>query len=304
METKRKKVTKQLVSNNDQKEDKKETKIKVIFDNKEKKKITPKKILLFLLSVICFIGILFSLFSIFGWFKDNQVIEEETKLTLEKAEIEEVKDNENTTKIENEVKKDDLYWKYIDTNLINVNFEELKKENKDTIGWIQVMGTNINYPFVQTENNDYYLTHSFKKKANLGGWIFLDYRNNIKELDKNTIIYGHGRLDTSMFGSLKNIFTNNWLNNSDNFIIKLSTESHITLWQVFSVYKIPTTNDYIKVKFNDDDFKDFYTMLLNRSEYNFNTNVTTKDKILTLSTCYNDNEKVVLHAKLIKQEKK
>jgi sortase B len=270
-----------------------------------KELLTSKKTILSLISLICLVTLIISLFNIFGWFKDNQQIDEEAKETVEKAEIQEVSDNENTIKIENEIKEDDLYWKYIDTKLINVNFNELKKENKDTVGWIQVMGTNINYPIVQTTNNDYYLTHSFKKKANLGGWIFLDYRNNIKELDKNTIIYGHGRLDTSMFGSLKNIFTNNWLKNTDNFIVKISTESHNTLWQVFSAYKIPTTNDYIQVDFkNNNDFENFYTMLLNRSEHNFNTNVTTKDKILTLSTCYNDNDKVVLHAKLIKQEKK
>ena len=270
-----------------------------------KELLTSKKTILSLISLICFVTLIISLFNIFGWFKDNKQIDEEAKETVEKADIQEVSDNENTIKIENEIKEDDLYWKYIDTKLINVNFNELKKENKDTVGWIQVAGTNINYPIVQTTNNDYYLTHSFKKKANLGGWIFLDYRNNIKELDKNTIIYGHGRLDTSMFGSLKNIFTNNWLKNTDNFIVKISTESHNTLWQVFSAYKIPTTNDYIQVDFkNNNDFENFYTMLLNRSEHNFNTNVTTKDKILTLSTCYNDNDKVVLHAKLIKQEKK
>ena len=265
--------------------------------------LTSKKTILSLISLICLVTLIISLFNIFGWFKDNQQIDEEAKETVEKADIQEVSDNENTIKIENEVKKEDLYWKYINTKLIDVNLKELKQENKDTIGWIQVAGTNINYPIVQTNNNDYYLTHSFKKKANLGGWIFLDYRNNIKELDKNTIIYGHGRLDKSMFGSLKNVFTNNWLNNSDNFIIKLSSESHNTLWQVFSVYKIPTTNDYIKVKFNNDnELKDFYDMLLNRSEHNFNTNITTKDKILTLSTCYNTEDKVVLHAKLIKEE--
>ena len=284
---------------------KKENVKKSVNKKKLKELLTSKKTILSLISLICFVTLIISLFNIFGWFKDNKQIDEEAKETVEKAEIQEVSDNENTIKIENEIKEDDLYWKYIDTKLINVNFNELKKENKDTVGWIQVAGTNINYPIVQTTNNDYYLTHSFKKKANLGGWIFLDYRNNIKELDKNTIIYGHGRLDTSMFGSLKNIFTNNWLKNTDNFIVKISTESHNTLWQVFSVYKIPTTNDYIQVDFkNNIDFENFYTMLLNRSEHNFNTNVTTKDKILTLSTCYNDNDKVVLHAKLIKQEKK
>lgn len=59
--------------------------------------------------------------------------------------------------------------------LIDVNFNELKKINNDTVGWIKVEGTNINYPFVHTNNNDYYLNHSFDKSSNGPdgySWIF------------------------------------------------------------------------------------------------------------------------------------
>ena len=106
-----------------------------------------------------------------------------------------------------------------------------------------------------------------------------------------------------MFGSLKNILTSGWLNNSDNYVIKLSTEKENTLWQVFSVYHIPTTSDYLKTRFQDNkEFLDFAQMLINRSSHNFNTSVNENDYIITLSTCYNDKEKVVLHAKLIKKE--
>ena len=131
----------------------------------------------------------------------------------------------------------------------------------------------------------------------------LDYRNNIGELDKNTIIYAHGRLNGTMFGSLKNIFNSDWFNDINNHVVKLSTESENTLWQVFSVYHIPTTSDYLQVKFsNDTDFLDFINMLKSRSQYDFNVEFSAEDKILTLSTCYNDEERVVLHAKLIKRE--
>ena len=108
-----------------------------------------------------------------------------------------------------------------------------------------------------------------------------------------------------MFGSLKNILNNGWLNNKDNYIVKLSTEEENTLWQVFSVYRIPTTNDYLKVVFNDDDdFINFGNMLIERSQYDFGTSINGDDRILTLSTCYNNSDKVVLHAKLIKKEKR
>ena len=188
-------------------------------------------------------------------------------------------------------------------NLINVNFNELKKINPNTKGWVQVNGTNINYPFVQAKDNKYYLTHSFDKSYNKAGWIFLDYRNNIDLLSKNTILYAHSRLDLTMFGSLKKTLTNEWLNNTNNHVIRLSTEKENSLWQVFSIYHIPVTNDYIITDFNsDEEFKYWSSMIINRSIYDFNTTVNNNDNILTLSTCYNDNERVVLHAKLIKKE--
>jgi sortase B len=218
--------------------------------------------------------------------------------------VEEIVDNEKTEIIEIvDIPKSNPYWDYIRMNLINVDFTELKNINKDTVGWIKVNGTNINYPFVQTSNNTFYLNHSYDKKYNDAGWVFLDYRNNINTLDKNNIIYAHGRLDNTMFGSLKNILKNEWLNNTNNYIIKLSTITENTLWQVFSIYHIPTTNDYIKVNFNDNEsFIEFGNMLLERSIHDFNTTINENDIFLTLSTCYNDEEKMVMHAKLIKKE--
>ena len=108
-----------------------------------------------------------------------------------------------------------------------------------------------------------------------------------------------------MFGSLKNILKSGWLDNSNNHVVKLSTEFENTMWQVFSVYRIPNTSDYIKVDFSsNEEFTNWTNMLINRSYYKFNTDIGENDKILTLSTCYNDYEKVVLHAKLIKKEVK
>ena len=75
------------------------------------------------------------------------------------------------------------------------------------------------------------------------------------------------------------------------------------MWQIFSVYHIKTTNDYIQVKFNnDEEFTNFINKLTKRSSHNFNTKVFASDKILTLSTCYSSTEKLVVHAKLIKKE--
>lgn len=193
------------------------------------------------------------------------------------------------------------YWDYIKIPLINVNFDDLLIKNSDTVGWLFVDGTNINYPVVQSKSNSYYLYHSFDKSKNYAGWIFADYRNNMVSLGKNTIIYGHGRLDKTMFGTLKYIVKSSWFKDTENHIVKLSTPTENTLWQVFSVYHIPTESYYITTDFGtDESFELFINTMKERSFYNFEATVNKDDKVLTLSTCWNKKERVVLHAKLIK----
>lgn len=264
-------------------------------------KIKWKNIIILFMLLLSITGLIISTINIIRWKIDSNKTNDQIN-NLDDSLIKEIDDNENTEMINPPQDSSNPYWDYIKMSLINVDFNELKNTNKDVSGWIQVNGTNINYPFVKTNNNDYYLTHSFDKTYNKAGWVFMDYRNNTDDLDKNTIIYAHGRTDTTMFGSLKNIVKSNWYNDSDNYIIKLSTETENTLWQVFSVYHIKTTNDYVQVKFsNDEEYQTFFNKLKNRSIYNFNVELDSKDKILTLSTCYNKTEKVVMHAKLIKK---
>ena len=190
---------------------------------------------------------------------------------------------------------------YNPLSLINVNLDKLKEINNDTIGWIIVNGTNIDYPYVKTEYNNYYLNHSFDRSYNDAGWVFLDYRNKADLSHKNNIIYAHSRLDKTMFGSLSKVFNKDWINNKDNHYIKISNDFDNSLWQIFSTYIIETTNDYLQIDFNnDDEFINFSNMLIKRSSYNFNIKVNKEDQILTLSTCYNDDKKIVVHAKRIK----
>ena len=272
-----------------------------------KRKVKWKNVILAILFLIFLIAFIISLINIIKWLIDNRNTDKEIKNIIDITDINSISDNENTElfRDQNEINEDDPYWSFIKTDLINVDFSKLKDTNPETVGWIQLKGTNVNYPFVQGSDNAFYLNHSFNRKYNGAGWVFMDYRNNKSDFDKNTILYAHGRLDNTMFGSLRKILTSNWLNEKSNYVLKLSTESENTMWQVFSVYKIPTTNDYLRISFSDnDDFLNFADMLIKRSSYNFNTTVNNIDKILTLSTCYDDYNKVVLHAKLIKREKR
>jgi len=132
----------------------------------------------------------------------------------------------------------------------------------------------------------------------------MDYRNNINNLNDNTIIYGHNMSNKTMFGSLKDVLNDNWINNEDNHIIKITTEENILQFKIFSIYIIDYTNDYLITSFNDKiQYNEFLQMLKGRSDYSFKTDVNNTDKILTLSTCNGKNNKrLVIHAKLINIE--
>lgn len=183
----------------------------------------------------------------------------------------------------------------------DINFDILKEKNKDTIGWLKVKGTNIEYPVVQYSNNSYYIDHNYENKYNYAGWIFADYKNKMDGTDKNIVIYGHNIKDGSMFGSLKNILKDEWQENEENRYIILETENESTLYKVFSVYKIEAEEYYLKTNFSSEkEFKSFVDTIKQRSVKEFEEDVGEDDTILTLSTCADNNKyRVVLHAKKI-----
>ncbi len=255
--------------------------------------------LIFFLSVF-----LISINQVYNWFKDNKEIDKLSDNVIENTNIKEKKDNKNTEKVNPPEDKANDYWDYIKMNLLEVNFNDLIAKNSDTVGWIQVKGTNINYPIVKTTDNNFYLNHAFDKSKNEAGWVFMDYRNDAANFNQNTIIYAHSRLTGSMFGSLKNILDSSWYSNKENHIIRLSTPTENTMWQVFSVYTIPKESYYITPTFNtDEEYLEFLNTIKNRSEVEFSGTVNTSDKVLTLSTCKdNFGNRIVMHAKLIKKE--
>ena len=189
---------------------------------------------------------------------------------------------------------------YVSPYYINYSrvIEDLLKINSDTVGWLKVNNTKIDYPVVQNkDSNSYYLNRDFRQNKNSMGWIFMDYRNNPDNLDKNTIIYGHNIKTGIMFGTLKNTLSSSWYKNSENYVISFNTKNETINWRIFSLYRTDVTNDYLATEFNnDDEFNNFVNMLKSRSIYNFNTEVNSSDKILTLSSCVGSSQRVVIHA--------
>lgn len=129
----------------------------------------------------------------------------------------------------------------------------------------------------------------------------MDYHNNIDELSKNTIIYAHNLSNQKMFGTLRYALNSYWYQKTNNQIINFNTIYGNMKWQIFSIYRVPVTNDYLQTSFTSStNFLSFIDLIKSRSIYNFNININEDDHILTLSTCSNGHDqRLVVHAKLV-----
>ena len=241
---------------------------------KSKVKETTKSIIITIVIIICILLIIISLSKIINWKKDidqSHSIKQDINKYVEK--------------------KEDAY---------SIDFKHLKEKNPDTVAYLKVNNTKIDYIVVKGNDNNYYLTHNFKKQYSVTGWVFATYQNKMDGQDQNIVIFGHNMRDGSMFGTLKNILKKKWYNNKENLNIKLVTEQGTYNYQVFSIYQTPAEDYYIQTDFSDDEFSNFLKEIKKRSIKNFNIDVNKKDKILTLSTCsMTGKERVVLHAKRI-----
>lgn len=275
-------------------------KIKYSKKYKDKNKVKELNILLFRNIVITFIlaGLILLFISNLLERKDTKKVEQ---INEQINEVIENKETTNTKENESENKEPEYISSYYQN--YNNKYEELVKINSDTVGWVKVNNTKINYPVVQTKDNDYYLSYAYDKTKNLAGWIYVDYRNNLDIIDQNTIIYGHSGLKGNiMFSSLNNVLNKNWYLNIDNRNIYFSIKGKEYIWKIFSIYTIKTTIDYLDINFiSDNQYLEFINKIKNRSINNFEEEVGIEDKILTLSTCFKDDKsRLVVHAKLVK----
>lgn len=176
----------------------------------------------------------------------------------------------------------------------------LKELNDETVGWLNVPGTNIDYPVVKAKDNAYYLKHNFKKEKDYNGWVFMNYLNSAEMLDKNTIIFSHNRYYSNiMFGTLNKVGKKAWYQNIKENLITYSDINKEMKWEVFAAYTVPVTDDYLVTNFStDEEFNKFIQMIRGRSVINSDLEIKSTDKILTLSTCADINTRFVVHAVL------
>ena len=263
-----------------------------LIDRFEKLKEQPSHIVAIIVCSLCAIYIFDSIYI------DNSSYVKEISLN----DINSIKKDDSKKKVNKDEnvllnKELNLYRIYGKYSLNDIDFTKLKNTNQDTIAWLTVEGTTINYPIVQTSDNDYYLTHSYDKALTVTGWTFMDYRNN-KMNDKNTIFYGHNLINNTSFGSLKKLFNER---KSDINILVLTDDGKTYTYKVFSGYTIGPEVYYLRINFyGNDDYQKFLNTITSRNELAVSVPVTIDDSIITLSTCTDDNQgRRVIHAKLI-----
>lgn len=229
---------------------------------------------------ICLIVIAFSLYKIINWVIENN----KNKSILE--------DIQAVAQITHE----DVIINNRHIEKASYSFTELLQKNPQTIGWVHVPNSNIDYPVVQTTDNDFYLTHSFDKSTNSAGWVFADYSCKIPS-SQNIVIYGHNRRDRSMFGSLKNVLEDDWKNNPDNQYITFADLNETGIYKIFSVFVCndEDVNSYLSTDFNsNEEFKVYLNKLKNNSTQSYDTDIENAEKMITLYTCYGMNNQRLL----------
>lgn len=190
-------------------------------------------------------------------------------------------------------------------------YQEIYAENNDLVGWLEIDGTVINYPVLQSdseENSQFYLTHSFAKKKDKNGSLFMDYRNDFVDRDTNIIIYGHNMKSGAMFGTLKKYLEKGYLEKHPK--IRFDTIYERGTYEIIGAF-------LSEVSYQDEYTFRYYNFLNanNESEFEaFCVNVMQLDalkkgaldakygdQLLTLSTCssYTDEGRMFIIAKRI-----
>lgn len=228
-----------------------------------------KKIVLLLLIVVFVCGIGYTIYYLYNSYKDkkdntnilNNVIVDDTPVTEEKTEK-------------------------------MLQLEELQKENNEIIGWLEIEDTNINLPVCQTTDNDFYLTHNYKKEKSKGGSLFLDKNFDLVNGSSNYLIYGHRNTQGLMFEDLLKYSKEDFYNNHKT--IKFTTNKDDSVYEIMSVfysrvYYKSEQNVFRYYYFvnanNEEEYNDFVNNCKKSSIYDTGVTANYGDQLLTLSTC-------------------
>lgn len=192
-------------------------------------------------------------------------------------------------------------------NGILPEYYSLYEENNDLAGWLQIEGTQIDYPVMQREK-EFYLHKNFEKKYSYGGLPFLDEKCDILKAGSNQIVYGHNMNNGTMFHDLLKYKESDFLESHS--VILFDTIYKKQTYEVIAVLYLPELEDdfwiYSFVSTDDEEeFEKFKQMIERYSLNEVKVKISAGDEFLTLSTCTNvgDEERFLVIAKKNGQEK-
>ena len=179
-------------------------------------------------------------------------------------------------------------------------FLPLLETNSEIIGWITLDDTPINYPLLQHDDNEYYLSHDPSNTASVYGSIYIDYRNDPSLHNQNTLIYGHNMNNGSMFHELLRFKEETFFNTHP--YLSVSNLYKSFTYEVFSVYVVDADVETISPSFpNDEAFLSYLESCRTRSLYDREVSFSPTDEIITLVTCSYElsNARTIIQARRI-----
>lgn len=192
---------------------------------------------------------------------------------------------------------------------IPIDFVALQQQNPDVYAWIQVPGTEVDYPILQSKNdNTYYLNHTIDGEEKKEGAIFTENYNTKTFEDPNTVIYGHDMKNGSMFQSIHKYMDRSFFDNNRDIVIYMPDQ--ILRYKIFAAYL--TDNRHLLMNYNfwnEDEYQQYLDSIFSMRNMNAfidtSVEVTTEDKIITLSTCYAgiSTQRYLVQAVLVSIEK-
>ncbi len=173
------------------------------------------------------------------------------------------------------------------------DYSEYVAQNPETVGWITIPGTTIDFPVVQSVDNSYYMNHNFEQENHYCGAIFMDYRNDKTDLDSNTIIYGHNNYnDGVVFSELSHYEDIEYY--KEHPVIEFNTLDKYYKWKIYAVMitnrLANEDNGYVlnyvyPHNFEGQNYNGYVQELNERTLYFTGVDVKEGDKFLTLQTC-------------------
>ena len=180
-----------------------------------------------------------------------------------------------------------------------VDIKSLKEDYPNIKAYIEINNTNINYPVVQGDDNEYYLSHLPNDEKNKMGSIYLDYRNNDFN-DDNTIIYGHNMNDDTMFSELENYKDEKYYEAHKTYTLYTLKEDLEV--EIVAAYIADASKESLPISFeSEEDRASYLNDVKERNILNSEVNIDKDDKLITLCTCADtyDTSRLILIGKVL-----